>query len=112
MADALSKHSTRRRFLHQSTLAGAGVALASPLLFAQPKNMAKNIQSRGHAGKDEHGKLGPWRFERRPVGDNDVLIDKSFRVFAIPIFTRSGDIGASSLTRMYPDTKLRASLRQ
>jgi hypothetical protein len=96
-------------------LASAGVALASHLqLFAQTnnKNMAKNIQSRGHAGKDEHGKLGPWRFERRPVGDNDVLIDKSFRVFAIPIFTRSGDIGASSLTRMYPDTKLRASLRQ
>jgi len=78
MADALSKHSTRRRFLHQSTLAGAGVALASPLLFAQPKNMAKNIQSRGYAGKDEHGKLGPWSFERRPVGDNDVLIDIEF----------------------------------
>ncbi|WP_243684745.1 alcohol dehydrogenase catalytic domain-containing protein [Methanosarcina barkeri] len=37
--------------------------------------MAENIQSKGYAGKDESGKLVPWSFERRPVGDNDILID-------------------------------------
>lgn len=37
--------------------------------------MTENIQSKGYAGKDESGKLVPWSFERRPVGENDVLID-------------------------------------
>ena len=37
--------------------------------------MAKNIKSRGYAGKDEHGKITAWSFERRQVGDNDVLIE-------------------------------------
>lgn len=37
--------------------------------------MAENIQSKSYAGKDESGKLSPWSFERRPVGDNDILID-------------------------------------
>jgi len=37
--------------------------------------MAENIQSKGYAGKDDSGKLSLWSFERRPIGDNDVLID-------------------------------------
>ncbi len=37
--------------------------------------MAENIQSKSYAGKDDSGKLSPWSFERRPVGDNDILID-------------------------------------
>lgn len=34
-----------------------------------------NIQSKGYAAVDTSGKLQPWGFERRPVGDNDVLIE-------------------------------------
>jgi len=37
--------------------------------------MNSNILSRGYAAVDTSGKLKPWKFERRPVGDNDVLID-------------------------------------
>lgn len=37
--------------------------------------MSNNIPSKGYAAKDASGKLTPWQFERRPVGDNDILID-------------------------------------
>lgn len=40
--------------------------------------MRKNTNSKGYAGKDEQGKLVFWDFERRPVGDNDILIDIKF----------------------------------
>lgn len=74
-----NKYTTRRDFIQQSALAGAGLLLTSPLqLFSQTKGqeiMSKNITSRGYAGKDELGKLQPWNFERRAIGDNDILID-------------------------------------
>lgn len=70
---------SRRRFIQQSTIAGAGVLLAGPFrIFSQTKNirtMNKNIQSKGYAAKDASGKLSFWEFERRPVGDNDILIE-------------------------------------
>jgi alcohol dehydrogenase (NADP+)/uncharacterized zinc-type alcohol dehydrogenase-like protein len=34
-----------------------------------------NTRSKGYAAVDASGKLQPWEFERRPVGDNDILID-------------------------------------
>ncbi len=34
-----------------------------------------NISARGYAAVDTSGQLQPWEFERRPVGDNDVLIE-------------------------------------
>lgn len=37
--------------------------------------MDKNIKTRGYAATDTSGKLSPYEFERRPVGDNDILID-------------------------------------
>jgi len=77
--------SSRRKFLQQTGLAGAGLALAAPLqLFANTNetttnqimyDMTKNIKTRGYAAKDNSGKLSPWEFERRAVGDNDILID-------------------------------------
>lgn len=73
---------TRRKFIKQASLAGAGVWLAKPIqLFSQPNKtniMSKNINSKGYAGNDEQGKLVSWNFERRPVGDNDILIDIKF----------------------------------
>jgi uncharacterized zinc-type alcohol dehydrogenase-like protein len=73
---------TRRKFIQHSSMAAAGVLLANSLqLFSQTNKsntMSKNINSKGYAGKDEQGKLVSWNFERRPVGDNDILIDIKF----------------------------------
>ncbi|KQT20962.1 molecular chaperone GroES [Chryseobacterium sp. Leaf405] len=72
---------SRRKFILQSTMAGAGIMLASPIsLFSQlnKSNNMSNIKSKGYAGRDEKGKIEPWNFERRPVGDSDILIDIKF----------------------------------
>jgi alcohol dehydrogenase (NADP+)/uncharacterized zinc-type alcohol dehydrogenase-like protein len=73
---------TRRTFFQQISLAGAGFLLANSLhLFSQTNkihNMSKNINSKGYAGKGEQGELVSWDFERRPVGDTDILIDIKF----------------------------------
>ena len=73
---------SRRKFIQQTSIVSAGVLMANPLqLFSQINNlhkMSKNIKSKGFAGKDEQGKLVSWNFERRPVGDNDILIDIKF----------------------------------
>lgn len=73
------KQPSRRKFLQQTTLAGAGLMLAAPLhIFSQTEqseSMNQNIKSKGYTGKDENGKLELWNFERRPVGDNDILIE-------------------------------------
>lgn len=37
--------------------------------------MSDNISAMGYAARDESGHLSPWSFERRAVGDDDVLID-------------------------------------
>jgi alcohol dehydrogenase (NADP+)/uncharacterized zinc-type alcohol dehydrogenase-like protein len=70
---------TRREFLQHSAALGAGLLLTgSPQLFAEigsPKETKMNIESKGYAAVDTSGKLQPWEFERRPVGDNDVLIE-------------------------------------
>lgn len=70
---------SRREFIRHSAALGAGLMFtgSSPLFAAidsaQEPNM--NIKSKGYAAVDTSGKLQPWTFERRPVGDNDVLID-------------------------------------
>ena len=73
---------SRRNFIRQASLAGAGLMLLNPVeLFSQNKSlktMSRNIKSKGYAAKDNSGKLSPWEFERRPVGDNDILIDIKF----------------------------------
>jgi uncharacterized zinc-type alcohol dehydrogenase-like protein len=73
---------SRRKFIRQSAIAGAGLMLAGPAqLFSKnnpSKTMAINIKSKGYAGKDIQGKLITWTFERRAVGDNDILIDIKF----------------------------------
>lgn len=37
--------------------------------------MEKNIETRGFAGRNHETPLSLWNFERRPVGDDDILID-------------------------------------
>jgi alcohol dehydrogenase (NADP+) len=56
--------------------------------------MSNNVKSRGYAAKDTSGVLSPWEFERRPVGDNDILIDIKFAsICHSDIHTMTGDWG-------------------
>lgn len=77
-----NKQLSRRRFIQQTGVVGAGLILANPLhIFGQAgqtTTMNQNIKSKGYAARDISGKLGIWEFERRPLGDNDVLIDIKF----------------------------------
>jgi len=70
---------TRRQFIQNSAAIGAGLMLTGPsqLLAAvgSSKETNMNIKSKGYAAVDTSGKLQPWEFERRPVGDSDILID-------------------------------------
>lgn len=69
----------RRNFIQQFTMLATSVAVTNPMqLLSQPNQFTKmtsNIKSKGYAGKTETGKLTAWNFERRAVGDNDILID-------------------------------------
>ncbi|SHG87914.1 alcohol dehydrogenase (NADP+)/uncharacterized zinc-type alcohol dehydrogenase-like protein [Flavobacterium micromati] len=72
---------SRRKFIHQTAISGVGLMLLNPnYLFAtqNTNGMSNNIPSKGYAGKDEKGKLVLWNFERRPVGDHDLLIEIKF----------------------------------
>lgn len=70
---------SRRKFFRLTALAGGGLLLSNSMkLFAGTNPAIKNIQSRGYAAMDTSGRLVPWTFERRPVGDDDVLIDIKF----------------------------------
>lgn len=81
--DAPNQDIDRRRFLQASSLAGAGLILA-PLnrLAAQETGQGNpntgRIKSRGYAATDTSGKLSPWEFERRPVGNHDILIEVKY----------------------------------
>lgn len=77
-----NKHNSRRKFIQQTTLASGALLLANPIqLFSNQTNtkiMSKNIKSRGYAGKNSTDALEQWNFERRPVGDDDILIEIKF----------------------------------
>src|SRR6267142_1664026 len=72
----------RREFLQQTTMAGASIILSAPSHFFSTSKkrqvMATNIKSKGYAGHDKTSKLVAWNFERRSVGDDDILIDLKF----------------------------------
>lgn len=69
------KDLTRREFVKHTAVAAGSLLLASPLATLAAEATPQNIPSRGYAAIDTSGKLVPWSFERRPLGDNDVLID-------------------------------------
>lgn len=73
---------SRRKFIQQTTLAGTGIMLAGPIqLFSQTNTleyMSTTIKTKGYAGRDKASNLTQWNFERRAVGDNDILIDIKF----------------------------------
>ena len=76
---ANDKDLTRREFIQNSAAISAGLMLIGPsqlfAAFNSTKETNVNIKSKGYAAVDTSGKLKPWQFERRPVGDNDILID-------------------------------------
>ncbi|KAB8168046.1 alcohol dehydrogenase catalytic domain-containing protein [Lysobacter maris] len=65
----------RREFMALSALTGGGLLMSSPMELLAGTGPASNIRSKGYAAVDTSGTLVPWEFERRPVGDDDVLID-------------------------------------
>ncbi|MBB5350939.1 alcohol dehydrogenase (NADP+)/uncharacterized zinc-type alcohol dehydrogenase-like protein [Haloferula luteola] len=90
----------RRRFLQFTSLAGAGLAASAPAsrLFGQEVDSGKlntgTIKCRGYAATDTSGKLSPWEFERRPVGEQDILIEiKYASICHSDIHTMKGDWG-------------------
>lgn len=72
---AEDKDLTRREFVKRSGAVAGGLLLATPLAALAANARPQNIPSRAYAAVDTSGKLVPWSFERRPLGDNDVLID-------------------------------------
>lgn len=76
---AKDKELSRREFIQNSAAIGAGLMFTGPSPLFAASNSGKetnmNIKSKGYAAVDTSGKLKPWEFERRPVGDDDVLID-------------------------------------
>lgn len=69
------KNNTRREFLKKSALFSTALffSINPTNSFSFQKN--SNIKSRGYAAFDETGILKPWSFERREVGENDILIE-------------------------------------
>jgi len=69
----------RRKFIQQSAVVGAGLLLTNPLdILAQAttsQQINAAVKSRGYAARDASGILSAWEFERRPMGDDDVVID-------------------------------------
>lgn len=72
---------SRREFIRQTSVIGSAFMLAGPsTLIAANEHLKapKNIAAKGYAGTNITAPLKPWTFERRPVGDNDILIDIKF----------------------------------
>jgi len=70
------KSTSRRDFIRHTALTGAGGLLtASTPLLARQEQQRRRVASRGYAARDTSGHLSPWDFERRPIGDDDVLIE-------------------------------------
>ncbi|WP_096013544.1 NAD(P)-dependent alcohol dehydrogenase [Campylobacter lanienae] len=62
----------RREFPAKAAVAGVAIGAGTNLFGAVSK---PNIACKGWAAFDESGELRPWRFERRAVGDDDILIE-------------------------------------
>ena len=71
---------SRREFIKNSAMIGAGLVLfkSSEILAKEEIKMNNYIKTKAYAAFDESGILKPWTFERRAVGDNDILIEIKF----------------------------------
>jgi len=82
-----TQNNSRRSFLQNSAIAGAAVISGSWKALSNEKTITQNnimetpkgtIKTKGYAATDESGELSAWEFERRPVGDDNILIDIKF----------------------------------
>ena len=75
----VSAGTSRREFVKKTGLLSAGMLLAGPLnamgFDSDAEPAPRRIKARGYAARDASGLLSPWEFERRPLGDDDVLLD-------------------------------------
>ncbi len=77
MEKTKKQEQTRREFLKNSAIISTGVALtSSPInILAKEENKMNYVETKGYAAFDESGEIKPYTFKRRPVGDNDILIE-------------------------------------
>ena len=69
---------TRRQMLGHTSLAGAACLAPGAGLLLGGARPDRRLPTRGYAAFDSSGELRPWEFERRPVGDDDILIDVKY----------------------------------
>ncbi len=72
------KEQKRREFIKNSAIIGAGLVFFEPTnILAKEKGfkMSNTVKTKGYAAFDESGEIKPWEFERRAVGDDDILIE-------------------------------------
>lgn len=75
------EENSRRTFVKQAGILGVGAILTSSNTlnaFGAPVRLPRNISTKGYAGTSISAPLKPWVFERRALGDNDILIDIKF----------------------------------
>lgn len=73
-----NKEHSRREFMKKTAIVGAGLVFTTyPVnIFANNKGeKMSTVKTKGYAAFDESGVLKPWTFERRAVGDDDILIE-------------------------------------
>eukprot|EP01029_Cantina_marsupialis_P017852 TRINITY_DN402536_c0_g2_i4.p1 TRINITY_DN402536_c0_g2~~TRINITY_DN402536_c0_g2_i4.p1 ORF type:complete len:112 (+),score=18.20 TRINITY_DN402536_c0_g2_i4:285-620(+) len=70
---------SRREFLKKTTIMGTGVIFyihpVNLIANNKGKKMSNTVKTKGYAAFDESGEIRPWEFERRAVGDDDILIE-------------------------------------
>jgi alcohol dehydrogenase (NADP+) len=69
---------SRRDFIKKMAMLSAGLVFYKPAdILANEKGyiMNKTIKTKAYAAFDESGVIKPWEFERRAVGDDDILIE-------------------------------------
>ena len=75
MNNTKRQEQTRREFLKNTVIIGTGLALSNPTNILAKENKMNYVETKGYAAFDESGEIKPFTFKRRPVGDNDILIE-------------------------------------
>ncbi len=76
LLDVVNSAAVKRRLFIKQTAALAVTATVPSALQVLPDNsLSEKIPTKGFAANNTSGILSPFRFDRRPVGDNDVQIE-------------------------------------
>lgn len=74
----MSSDPSRRDVVRLGAAVGAASLLTSPAASLAAKRKRADGPVRGYAAFDASGPLKPFEFERRPMGDDDIVIDVRF----------------------------------